>query len=235
MKTTKTRFIQTIVVAILCFFLFSPNSKAQIEAGVYAGATNYQGDLADGTIIWRETQLSYGALLRYTPNRFVSVRAHFIQGNLQASDYNSSKVDIRQRGFRLKSAVREIAAIGEFNFLGKENNVANDFSFMVNPYLFGGLGVAITSNAPIAPADTKPYPFPEVGAKNTFLTVPMGIGVKIQPAPAFTLGLEWGARTTFSDRLDGVSNASKGVYSRGNDWYMFGGLTFTYIFNSQNQ
>jgi Domain of unknown function (DUF6089) len=234
MKTTKTRFIHTIGVVILCFFVFSPTSQAQIEAGVYAGATNYQGDLADGTIIWRETQLSYGALLRYTPHRFVSLRAHFMQGNLQASDYNSSQVDIRQRGFKLRSVVREFAAVGEFNFLGKENNVANDFSFMVNPYLFGGLGVAFTSNSPTAPADTNPYPFPEKNAQKTFLTVPMGIGVKIQPAPAFTLGLEWGARTTFSDKLDGVSNITKGVFSRGNDWYMFGGLTFTYILNSNN-
>jgi hypothetical protein len=234
MKTTKTRFIQTIVVAILCFFVFSPTSQAQIEAGVFAGAANYQGDLADGTIIWRETQLSYGALIRYTPNRFVSLRAHYMQGNLQASDYNSSKVDIRQRGFKLRSVLREFAAVGEFNFLGKENNVANDFSFMVNPYLFGGLGVALTSNSPTAPSDTKPYPFPEAGAKNTFLTIPLGIGVKIQPAPAFSLGLEWGARTSFSDKLDGVSNVSLKGNSRGNDWYMFGGLTLTYIFNSQN-
>jgi Domain of unknown function (DUF6089) len=234
MKTTKMRFAQTTLLATLYIFLFLPASKAQMEAGVYAGAANYQGDLADGTVIWRETQLSYGALLRYTPHRFVSIRAHFMQGNLQASDYNSSNVGIRQRGFRLKSVVREFAAVGEFNFLGKENNVANDFSFMVNPYLFGGLGVATTSNSPTAPSDTNPYPFPEVGAKNTFLTIPMGVGVKIQPAPSFSLGLEWGARTVFSDRLDGVSNASKGVSSKGNDWYMFGGLTFTYIFNSEN-
>jgi hypothetical protein len=234
MKTTKTRFIQTTFLAILCFIIYSPNSNAQIEAGFYAGATNYQGDLADGTIIWRETQLSYGALVRYTPDRFVSLRAHFMQGNLQASDYNSSNVGIRQRGFKLKTVIRELAIVGEFNFLGKENNVANDFSFMVNPYLFGGLGVAITSNSPTAPADTNPYPFPEVGAKNTFLAIPLGIGVKIQPAPSFSLGLEWGARTCFSDKLDGVSNASKSVFSKGNDWYMFGGLTFTYIFNSDN-
>ena len=233
MKTTKTRFLQTLSLAIICFFILIQKSNAQFEAGVYAGATNYQGDLADGTIIWRETQLSYGALMRYTPNRFVSVRAHFIQGNLQASDYNSSNVDIRRRGFKLKSVIREFAAIGEFNFLGKESEVANDFSFMINPYLFGGLGVAITSSSPTAPADTKPYPFPEVGAKNTFLTIPIGIGVKIQPSPSFSLGLEWGARTAFTDRLDGVSNVTPGVYSKGNDWYMFGGLTFTYFFNSQ--
>lgn len=232
-KTTQTRFFQIIFSAILAFFSLLPTSQAQFEAGVFAGAANYQGDLADGAIIWRETQLSYGALMRYTPNRFLSLRAHYIQGKAEASDYNSSQVDIRRRGFRFKSTLREFAAIAEINFLGKENDVANDFSFMINPYVFGGVGFLATSGTPAAPEDTKPYPFPEAGAKNGFLTVPMGIGIKIQPSSAFSLGLEWGARTVFSDRLDGVSNTTALVVSKGNDWYMFGGLTFTYLFTSQ--
>jgi hypothetical protein len=233
MKTTESSLSKTLFFVILCFFSLLPNSNAQFEAGIYAGASNYQGDLADGTIIWRETQLSYGALMRYTPNRFLTLRAHFIQGNVQASDYNSSKVDIRQRGFKFKSVLREFAAIGEFNFLGKENDVANDFSFMVNPYLFGGVGVVAVGGTPVAPDDTRPYPFPEAGSKNIFLTVPIGIGVKIKPSPAFSLGLEWGGRTVFSDKLDGVSSVTNSVFSRGNDWYMFGGMTFTYFFNNQ--
>jgi Domain of unknown function (DUF6089) len=234
MRTTKSRFVQTFILILLCFFNQLPNGKAQFEAGIFAGAANYQGDLADGIVIWRETQLSYGALARYTPNRFVSLRAHFIQGNLQANDLNSSNVGIRKRGFKFNSTLHEFAAIGEFNFLGKQTDVANDFSFMVNPYLFSGIGIAFTSKTPTAPEDSSPYPFPEVGARRTFLTVPIGIGVKIQPSPAFSLGLEWGARTVFSDRLDGVSNASApNVNSKGNDWYMFGGLIFTYVFNSQ--
>jgi hypothetical protein len=235
MKTTKSRFFYALFILALSFFSFSPICHAQLEAGIFAGASNYQGDLADGVVIWRETQLSYGALVRYTPNRFLSLRAHLMQGDVQASDYNSSNTDIRRRGYKFKSVLREFAAIGEFNFLGKDNEVANDFSFMINPYVFGGVGVVSVSGTPTAPDDTKPYPFPEVGAKSVFLTVPIGIGVKIQPSPSFSLGLEWGARTVFSDRLDGVSNASKGIYSKGNDWYMFGGLTFTYIFNSVSQ
>jgi hypothetical protein len=234
MQTIKKRFFPTFFFTILCFFSFIFNSNAQIEAGVYAGASNYQGDLADGAIIWRETQLSYGALIRYTPNRFLSLRAHFIQGDIQASDYNSSQVNIRRRGFKFKSSLREFAAIGEFNFIGREHDVANDFSFMINPYLFGGVGVVATTGTPLAPDDTLPYPFPEAGAQNIFLTVPIGIGVKIQPSPAFSIGLEWGGRTVFSDKLDGVSSSTYGVFSKGNDWYMFGGLTFTYLFNNSN-
>lgn len=232
-RTTKTCFLKLLFPITLCFFGLLPSSYAQFEAGVFAGAANYQGDLADGAIIWRETQLSFGALARYTPNRFLTLRAHFMQGQVQGSDYNSSERDIRYRGFKFKSTLNEFAVIGEYNFLGKENETANDFSFMINPYLFGGIGFLATTGTPTAPDDTKPYPFPEAGAKNGFLTVPIGIGVKIQPSPTFSLGIEWGARTVFSDRLDGVSNATPTVFSKGNDWYMFGGLTFTYLFNSQ--
>ena len=233
MRTTQTGFIKAIFSVIICFFTLLPISYAQFEVGAFAGAANYQGDLADGAIIWRETQLSYGALMRYTPNRFLTLRAHFFQGKAQASDYNSSEINIRRRGFRFKSTLREFAAIGEFNFLGKENDAANDFSFMFNPYLFGGVGFLAVEGTPVAPSDTKPYPFPEAGAKKGFLTIPIGIGIKIQPSPSFSLGLEWGGRTALSDRIDGVSSATSGVFSKGNDWYMFGGLTFTYIFNSQ--
>ncbi len=233
MYALKPTFFPAFFLIIVGFFISPTSSQAQYEAGIFAGASNYQGDLADGTIIWRETQLSFGALFRYTPSRFWTLRAHYIQGDVQASDYNSSKIEIRQRGFKFKSAIREFAAIGEFNFLGKTNDVANDFSFMINPYLFAGVGVALTTGTPVAPEDTKPYPFPEVGAKSSFLTVPIGIGVKIQPTPTISLGLEWGARTVFSDRLDGVSIVTSDVRSRGNDWYMFGGLTVTYLFNSQ--
>ena len=90
MRTTQTSFIKAIFSVIICFFSLLPISHAQFEVGAFAGAANYQGDLADGAIIWRETQLSYGALMRYTPNRFLTLRAHFLQGKAQASDYNSS-------------------------------------------------------------------------------------------------------------------------------------------------
>jgi hypothetical protein len=119
MKTTTLSFFQTFFILTLSFFSILPNTYAQVEAGIFAGASNYQGDLADGVIIWRETQLSYGALIRYTPNRFVSLRAHLMQGNVQASDFNSSDVNIRRRGYKFKSALREFAAIGEFNFWEK--------------------------------------------------------------------------------------------------------------------
>ena len=88
MGTTQLGLFRATFLVIICFFSLLPISQAQFEAGVFAGASNYQGDLADGSIIWRETQLSYGALMRYNANRFLTLRAHFIQGNAQASDYN---------------------------------------------------------------------------------------------------------------------------------------------------
>jgi hypothetical protein len=153
MKTTKKRFLPTVCTVLFCFFSLLTSSQAQIEVGVFTGFSNYQGDLADGAIIWRETQMSYGALIRYTPNRFWSVRASYIQGQIQASDYNSAQINLRKRGYRFKSTLNEFAAIGEFNFLGKDNNTPNDFSFMFNPYLFGGVGVVSTTGIPQAPGD----------------------------------------------------------------------------------
>ena len=216
---------------IVVFFLsFSPLSKAQFEVGVFVGGANYQGDLADGVIIWQESKPAFGALLRYTPMPYLTLRANYIQGKLTATDYNSKFVTTRQRGYSFSSNIREFAVVGEFNVLGKTNSANyGDFSFVFNPYIFAGLGVASTDGTPVAPDDTKPYPFPEQGAKNVFLSIPLGLGMKFQVAEFLSIGIEWGGRATFSDYVDGVS---KNGNPNKNDWYMFGGLTLTYCFES---
>ena len=229
---TTNLFFKGFFLVFTTFFTLLPSAKAQFEVGVFAGAANYQGDLADAAIIWRETQLAFGVLMRYTPHRFLTLRAHYIQGKLQASDYNSSQVPVRLRGFRFSTPIRELSAIGEFNFLGNGNDGSGDeFNFRFTPYFFTGLGITSTNGSPVAPDDTRPYPFPENGAKNVFVSVPIGFGFKIQPFENFSLGIEGGSRTVFSDRLDGASKVTIPA-SRGNDWYLFGGLILTYCFSN---
>lgn len=224
------KLIKKIKLTLLSFILFLPLSNAQFEAGVFLGASNYQGDLADGILRWQETQPAYGVLLRYTPNRFLTIRANVIQSKLTGSDLRSSNPTTRYRGFTFKSTLREFSVVSEFNILGQSND--NNFqggSTLFNPYIFAGLGIASNDGTPVAPPDTRPYPFPEDGATSIVPTFPMGLGMKVQFGAAISVGLEWGTRLTFSDYLDGVSKTGN---PKKNDWYMFGGLTLTYCFNS---
>jgi hypothetical protein len=218
---------------LLCLFLSSfaviPKLKAQFELGAWGGGNNYQGDIADAVVILRETQFAYGGLMRYNINRFFTVRAHYLRGVLTGNDLNSGDPNIRMRGFSFTSKLNELGFIGEYNFLGQSNqNNFFDFKFLINPYVFTGFGIVSTSGTPSAPSDVTPNPFPEQGARNNFFSVPIGIGVKIQPLEFLSIGIEWGGRTPFSDLLDGVS---KNGNPKKKDWYMFGGLTLTYCLN----
>ena len=222
------KLIKKIKLTLLSFVLFLPLINAQFEAGVFLGAANYQGDLADGIIRWQESQPAFGAMLRYTPNRFLTIRANVIQSKLAGSDLRSSDPGTRYRGFTFKSTVREFSVVSEFNFLGQSNE--NNFqgsSTLFNPYIFAGLGIASNDGEPVAPPDTRPYPFPEDGATSVVPAFPMGLGIKIQFRETISLGIDWGTRLTFSDYLDGVSKTGN---PKKNDWYMFGGLTLTYSF-----
>ena len=226
-----TKSLTKTVLIIVFFALFTPLSKAQFEVGLFGGACNYQGDLADNLLKIQETQPCFGLLVRYTPNRFITVRGNFIQGKLTGSDLHSSDPITRYRGYTFSSTIREFSFVGEFNFLGKSNEQSfQGTGVLFNPYVYAGVGIASNDGSPVAPPDTRPYPFPEEGAKSIVPAFPMGLGVKIQFGEAISVGLDWGTRLTFSDYLDGVS---KNGNPKKNDWYMFGGITLTYCFNSE--
>ena len=66
----------------------------------------------------------------------------------------------------------------------------------------------------------------------------MGAGFKYRFLKKFTLGIEAGARKTFLDYLDGISDADQRVkdYQYGNpkddDWYFFTGISLSItVFN----
>ena len=219
---------KTINLTILAFLFCIPLSKAQFEAGLFVGACNYQGDLANNTVEFIETRPGFGALVRYSPNRFLTIRGNYLQGKLKGTDLNSSDPITRYRGFSFQSTIREISFVGEYNFLGNSNEQNyQGGGVYVNPYIFAGLGLASTDGTPIAPADTRPYPFPEPGAKSIIPAFPLGVGVKVQFGDSFSAGFEFGSRLTFSDYLDGVSKYGN---PKKKDWYIFAGLTLTYCF-----
>jgi hypothetical protein len=112
--------------------------------------------------------------------------------------------------------------------LGNSNE--NNFEVggvFINPYVSAGLGFVSTDGTPVAPADTRPYPFPEDGAKSVLPTFPVGLGVKAQFGDHISVGLDFGVRMTFSDYLDGVSKIAN---PKSKDYYSFGTLTFGYCF-----
>jgi hypothetical protein len=220
-KSTKIFFL-----AIICLcFSFIVKSQSY-EIGVLVGGANYQGDLADGIVVLKETRPSYGAIMRYTPFKFLSFRVGFLQGGLEGDDANSSDAGIRKRGYSISTNIRELTFLTEWQLPSYGTSGQGIFKPSITPFLFAGVGFASRDKDPKAPADRYPDPFPEFDSKKSFISIPFGGGVKYQFAPNFTTSLEWGLRATFSDYVDGVSLNANPLK---NDYYMIGGIAFTYV------
>lgn len=210
------------------------NGEAQkdIEIGVFAGIANYQGDLAENDVVLGETKIALGGLIRYHINSKLDVRASGYFGTISGDDANSDKLSFRK--YRFSANLMEVSLMMEWKVLGKLRfNEVGVFNPGITPYLFAGVGYTLADKT------TECYhpecinnglnPFPEPGDINTFITMPIGIGVRWDFYEYTTLGVEWGWRNAFSDYLDGVSLYGK---PGNNDWYFFSGATLSFFFGN---
>jgi hypothetical protein len=219
---------KTTILAIICL-CFSVVSQAQsFEIGPIIGGANYQGDLADGIVVLKETRPAYGVIMRYSPFKFLSFRMGFLQGGIEGDDANSSDAGIRKRGYKISTNMSELTILTEWQLPSYGTSGQGIFKQSITPFVFAGVGFASRDKDPQAPADRYPDPFPEFDSKKSFISIPIGGGVKYNFAPNFSTSLEWGLRATFSDFVDGVSLNANPLK---NDYYMIGGLSFTYILN----
>jgi Domain of unknown function (DUF6089) len=223
-KSTKTYLFMAICLS------FSLMLKAQsFEIGPLIGGANYQGDLADGVVVLKETRPAYGVIMRYSPLKFLSFRMGFLQGGIVGDDANSSNPDIRKRGYKISANMSELSILTELQLPSYGTSGQGIFKPSITPFVFAGVGFASRDKDPTAPDNSSAYnPFPEFDSKKSFISVPFGAGVKFNFASNFSTSLEWGLRATFSDYVDGVSTNANPLK---NDYYMIFGLSFTYILN----
>lgn len=215
-----------IILTYLVALFGNPLSATaqRFEAGMFIGASNYIGDLADPQLFYKASGLAYGGLVRYNFSPRWTARLGFTTGILQGADANTARNV--SRGFTFLGDIYEMSGLVEWNFLGKPAFSRNGiFARRVDPYLFIGGALASFNTTAKAPATTSPYPFPEKDNRNVTVALPIGGGIKFHLSEEFTLGIEYGNRFTASDYVDGISKTANATSK---DWYMFGGLTLSY-------
>jgi hypothetical protein len=218
------RYLIILILSILSFQL----GVAQInEIGVFLGGSNFIGDVGATDYI-APNQLAIGGIYKWNRSRRHSYRASVIFSELEGVDNNSDDPRRIQRGYEFSSKIMEIALGMEFTFL--------DFNLhsgrkQGTPYLYSGISVAYHDNH-----------YFENGVQTQGNTeswaygIPMALGFKTNFFGNFILGIEVGARYTFSDELDGsVPDDDFRASQRfgninNNDWYVFSGITLTYTF-----
>ena len=185
-----------------------------LELGVQVGGSNYLGDLSSNSssIHLSETGFSGGGFVRYNINPYVGFRLAFNASSISGDDANASFESIQERNLNFRSGILEGSFTAEFNILGYEPyNLNRPFS----PYIFGG--IAFLSFNPRTDYEGQIIELQPLGTegqgmdgredpyKLTTLAIPFGLGVKYALNDSWNLGVELGARATFTDYLDDVS------------------------------
>lgn len=211
-----------ILLPILSAFLFFslPLFAQKTEVGLGVGTMSYSGDLYRGYNFLKQ-KVGVQGLYRINMDEDVSVRFALLYGNISGDDTRPFDALGGARDASFDRNILEASAVLEFHFL----DYKDDRSLIRwSPYVFGGIGAIKIFN---------------VGADDLASiqpVLPFGAGFKHLIGKQFSLSLEFGARKTFTDMLDGVSDGEvfdKPTFDFGNpedkDWYYFVGVSFSYI------
>ncbi|AYN06347.1 MULTISPECIES: DUF6089 family protein [unclassified Flavobacterium] len=214
---------------LLCFFFFTSMNAQIHEVGVFLGGSNYIGDVGSTTYISPDKP-AFGLLYRWNKSPRHAYRFSYTQSTITANDLDSKEGGRKLRGYRFDNTIRELSAGLEFNFF--DFNL-HESKRKVTPYVFSGLSYFRYDSLYIQSGET------EKEKKTGSIAIPMIVGVKTNLTTNFVLGLEVGARYTFTDNLDGSNPDNDNLKSlrfgdlNNNDWYVFSGITLTYTFGNK--
>ncbi len=206
---------------------------SKVEAGFFLGGSNYQGDVVKSTVfLLDQTSMAYGLHLRYNFSPQVSLRGNLMHTDLQGNDANFFQ--LQDRGYEFKTPLTELSFQLEYDLFGDQRYENQSFRRILSPYVFVGLGATyFKPQTHFGNLDSKPGNLKEIledqnaDYSNVQPVIPLGLGIKIDLAEQWLVGVEFGMRKTFTDYLDGVSRAGN---PGANDWYIFYGANLTYRF-----
>lgn len=205
------RFTVLLFLSLLVLEI-DAQKKPVREAGFFVGSSYYMGDI-NPTRQFYAPSPSFGLLVKYHLNDRHCLRFHSFYGQFKGNDLDFSNEFQKRRGASFSSALLDVDAIYEFNFMPFTYNPR---SHSFSPYLFGGLGYELILQSQYS---------------RNQMTLPFGTGIKYMINRKITVGLEWSFRKLFSDNVDGLQNpgktADKSTISN-NDWYSFAGFFITF-------
>lgn len=228
-----------IVLMLLVLSLVMPkNLKSQImEVGATVGLSYYIGDI-NPSKHFLQSEIAYGASVRYYQNLRWAFRLQYSRINLTSSD---EVVGFRpERNLAFKSNVDDVAFIAEFNFFDYWTGSRNSF---ITPYIFAGVSFLHFNSTDMYGVELQPQHNEGVSYNNYSWSVPFGLGVKYSLTKRLGATLEWRMHKTFTDYIDDIEgyylddpemqrgNGTSHMFGYNNDWYGVLGLTISYRFN----
>lgn len=197
------------------------------EIGIFAGGSNFIGDVGATNYI-SPNQLAIGGIYKWNRSKRHSYRASIIFSDLEGIDVNSDDPRRIVRGYEFSSKIIELSIGMEFTFMDFNLHSGEKIG---TPYLYSGISVANHDNHYFSTSGVQT----QENTSSWAYGIPMALGFKTNILGNIILGIEVGARYTFSDELDGryiVTGTVKRDLGNihNNDWYVFSGITLTYTF-----
>lgn len=200
---------------ILPLFILSFSVYGQyMDLGLFLGGANYVGDLSfnSSKLYLKETRFASGVFARYNFNSLLGVKVGANFGNIGGADANVNVEEIRQRNLSFRTSFIDLYANAELNIPGFQ---PYNLYQPISGYVFVGVGAVnfqpkafyqgVWNNLQPLGTEGQGLPGNEPLYSRWSVHIPFGIGVKYAVFDKLTLGLEFGARKTFTDYLDDVS------------------------------
>jgi hypothetical protein len=219
-----------LLFTFILSFLFSLVSYSQqtVEGALIGGASYYHGDLDEGKFVSELIRPNLGAALRFNlrPWFIFKVQAMFgrIAGNDKYTDNEES------RGAYFENNYFSLGLAGEVHpWRNARFDNSGEFQKSFSPYF--SFGAEYLSSADDADCrhckDLDSYALPEKEDKDSFLSIPVGIGARYDFHPNISVGIEAIFHYVLSDYLDGVSKLGN---PDNKDWMAGANLYISYYF-----
>lgn len=205
------RFILSLVV----IFPLLAQAQRHHEVGLFAGVSNYHGDLQDKWFPDNGYRPNVGVFYKYFMSPRVGIRLGANYSKITAADSLSDIAVKKLRNLRFESKLFEMHAGLEINLLPVDRERAK-----VSPYIFGGVSVFYFNpytdgmngeKVMLRPLSTEgqgmsQYP-DRKNYSNINVALPFGGGMKFFIGKTLMLTTELGFRYTATDYLDDVSKS----------------------------
>ena len=205
------------VTQLLALLIVSSTVSAQmeyVEVGIMGGVANYYGDMTHDYVVPDESHIAYGGFIEYHLDHKMALKFDIYSGSVSGADANSDRANLKARNLSFTSPVTEAAITFQYYFFGYR---PVEFAQRFSPYAYAGIGgFHFNPQAfyegewydlqPLGTEGQGSDYFPERDFYRLYeFAIPFGLGFKFALTERWNLGLEYGARWTFTDYLDDVS------------------------------
>ena len=212
------------IIFLSSLLLSFPVVGQNVDVGIAGGLSYYIGEINPSVQMVNRPKPSIGLFYRKNINKRYALRYGVNYAKLAATDKIRSTNLSEYRQLSFSSDLWEAYGVLEFNFIPYQINNRTTSKF--SPFVF--IGLATFKVGP----EVKGRDLGASGSDLISVSIPFGLGVKFDLSGNLGLGIEWGIRKTFSDKVDGLPEEYTNGYqlsnTQNNDWYSIVGLTLNY-------